>query len=299
LAHNNIGDVQNEKPQLSLAIEKIGVKKVHRRINLNTSTQVFSYDAELNAFIDLPKNQRGAHISRIIEAILDVIDDGEKKRFKNLEELLEAICKALLSKNPYASRAEVEMKTIYYLDTNLNLNFIKEKIPEAVNVTFTVSKRRGYETNWITGIIMEGLTVCPCAQAVYSALEKVNSENGLSHTQRTKVFIQVKTNRMPIPIEWLVEAVSDAFSAPALSLLKRVQEYKLIKAAFKKPRFIEDVIRQVIFKVASKLNDEDFPLSTELFIEAESHESVHPFNAYASMHVTLGQIIKELELKKE
>ena len=292
MTSNVIRDVQNEKPRLSLSINKIGVKGVHRRISLCTSTETLSYDVELNAFIDLPKNQRGAHMSRIIEAIHETTNKGRKK-FKTLEELLEAMCRVLLSKNPYASKAEIEAKTLRYFEIEY-LNFIKKKIPEAVNITLTVSIQRGRETNWSIGISLEGLTVCPCVQAVYSALEKANPENGLSHTQRTKVTIEVKTNGTPTPIEWLVDAVVNAFSAPTLSLLKRRQEYELIKAAFKNPRFIEDVIRQVLFQVASKLNEEKFPLNTEIFIKGESYESVHPFNAYASTKATLSQVLREL-----
>jgi len=295
LTHTTIGDVQNEKPRLSLTINKIGVKGVHRRINLCTSTQTLSYDVELNAFIDLPKDLRGAHMSRIIEAILEAMDEGRKKRFKNLEELLECMCKILLSKNPYASKAEVEAKTIRYFESD----FTGEKIPEAVNVTFVVSIQRDREADWSIGIGMEGLTVCPCAQAVYSALEKVASNNGLSHTQRTKISVEVKTNGTSTPVEWLVNAVVNAFSAPVLSLLKRRQEYELIKAAFKNPKFIEDVIRQVLFQVSSKLRDEGFPSNTEILVEGESYESVHPFNAYASTQATLGEVLKELALNNE
>jgi len=296
LANNDlIGDVQNEKPRLSLKIDKIGVKGVRRRINLCTSTQTLSYDVELNAFIDLPKNQRGAHMSRIIEAILEAIDNGRKKHFKNLQELLEAACKTLLSKNPYANKAEIEMKTIHYFGTYLN--FIKEKIPEAVDVTLIVSMQRDCEATWSTSISMEGMTVCPCAQAVYSALEQTDTENGLSHTQRAKISVKVKTNGMPIPVEWLIEATANAFSAPTSSLLKRRQEYELIKAAFKNPRFIEDAIRQVLFQTASRLRSEGFPLSTEITVKAESYESVHPFNAYTSVKTTLAHVLGELDLK--
>lgn len=286
------GDVQNEKPSLSLAIDRIGVKGVHRRINIQTSTQSSSYDVELDAFIDLPKSQRGAHMSRIMEAILEAIDGGRRKRFETIEELLETMCRMLLSKNPYAKKAGIEARTIRYFETYLN--FINKKIPEAVDVKLAVSILRGREPEWTTGISMEGLTVCPCVQAVYSALEESDPNNGLSHTQRTKVTVEVKTGGSSVPVEWLVEATATAFSAPTLSLLKRRQEYELIKAAFKNPRFIEDVVRHVLSEVAGRLRVEGFPLDTEILIEAESYESVHPFNAHASTKATLGQVIYEL-----
>jgi GTP cyclohydrolase FolE2 len=285
-------DVQNEKPSLSLAINRIGVKGVHRRITIRTSTQNSSYDVELDAFIDLPKNQRGAHMSRIVEAILEAIDGGNRSQYENLEELLEAMCRMLLSKNPYAKEAGIEAKTIRYFETYSN--FANEKIPEAVNVKHAVSMLRGREPEWKTGISMEGLTVCPCVQAVHSALEESDPNGSLSHTQRTRVTVEVKTGSRPVPVEWLVEAAATAFSAPILSLLKRRQEYELIKAAFKNPRFVEDVVRHVLSEVAGRLRVEGYPLETEILIKAESYESVHPFNAHACTRATLGQVIYEL-----
>ena len=202
------------------------------------------------------------------------------------------MCRRLLSKNPYAKEAGVEARTIRYFKTYLN--FINEKIPEAVDVKIAVSIRRGRGAEWTIGISMEGLTVCPCVKATYSALEGTDPDNGLSHTQRTRVTVEVKTGGSPVPVEWLVEATATAFSAPTLSLLKRRQEYELIKAAFKNPRFIEDVVRHVLSQVAGRLREEGFPPETEIFVEAESYESVHPFNAHASTRATLGQVIYEL-----
>jgi len=290
LTYNAIRDVHNENPHPSLTIKKIGVKGFHRRIDLCTSTGTFSYDVELNAFIDLPKSQRGAHMSRIIEAMIEVIDDGKRKRFETFEDLLEEICRKLLLKNPYASRAEVEAKTIRYF----KMNFKEEEIPEAVNVIFSASMQRGCVAERSISVDLEGLTVCPCAQAVYSDLEKIPSDRGLSHTQRTRISVEVKTNGASVPIEWLVDAAVNAFSAPVLSLLKRPQEYELIKAAFKNPRFIEDAIRHVLFKLSRKLHDEGFPPNTKIIIKGESYESVHPFNAYASTNVTLDEALREL-----
>ncbi|KYH42042.1 MAG: hypothetical protein AYL33_003750 [Candidatus Bathyarchaeota archaeon B63] len=287
-------DVQNERPSLSLAIERIGVKGIRRRIEAQTSTRSLSYDVELDAFIDLPRNQRGAHMSRIVEAIQEAIEKG-RRRFGSLNEFLEAMCRMLLLKNPYANKAGVEARTIRYFETHLNL--IKESIPEAVDVKLAVSMRRGREAEWTTGITMEGLTVCPCAQAVYSSLEEADPNGGLSHTQRTRVTVEAKAGDNPVPAEWLVEATATAFSAPIISLLKRRQEYELIKAAFKNPMFVEDVVRHILSRLATKLSGEGFPPETQIMIEAESYESVHPFNAHVSTGATLSRVIDELASK--
>ena len=288
------GDVQNEKPLLPLAIEKVGVKGVRRRVLIPDSKGSLSYNVKLDAFVDLPGDRRGVHMSRMIEAILETLEEEKRTSLKSLEAILESMCKALLSKHPYAERAEIRAETTQYFEINA-----ANKSPEAVDVTFIVSARRGRGVEWSTGISLEGMTVCPCVQAFHSSLKGVNPEDGLSHTQRTRLSINVRTLGSPTPVDWLVDAAVNAFSAPTLSLLKRRGEYELIRAAFRNPRFIEDVIRHAFFLVADKLNREGFPQNTEVFIEGESYESVHPFNAYACKRATVSEVLRELRSKRD
>lgn len=280
-----VRDVQNEKPHFPIQIDLVGVRGVKRKIKIQNSDQTVFYDVEFNAFVDLPGNRRGVHMSRIIEAILEVLD--EKTEGNELKELLEQICRKLLVKHPYSNRAEIEAKTTFYFD-------LDKEVKEAVNVSFDLHIKRDGGSEWNIGVEIEGMTVCPCAQAVFSSFEKTDQKFGLSHTQRTKLDIHVRSPGFAVPVEWLVEAARMAFSAPVLSLLKRQREYELVKAAFKNPKFIEDTVRHAFSLIIKKLSKERINLKTEVYVRGESYESVHPFNAYASKKATLEQAINEL-----
>ncbi len=272
-----IRDVQNEKPEIPLVIERVGVKGVKRRIRIYSPTETLSYDIKLDAYVDLPKDQRGIHMSRNIEVILEAIDEASSGKFSTLEELLEAICHRLLDKHSYASKAEVHGETTYFYKAEVFDN----EIYEAADVRLRVSVDKSGGIKWCTGVTIEGMTVCPCAQAMYSDLEGTELFRSPSHTQRAKLFVGVETTGRVARIEWLINSAINAFSAPTISLLKREDEYKLIKRAFENARFIEDVVRNALYNIAVKLIKEKFPEETKIIVKGESFESIHPFNAYA------------------
>ncbi len=275
---------------MPLVIDRVGVKGVRRKIRIYTPIGTLSYDVKIDVFVDLPKEQRGIHMSRNIEVILEAIDEASKGRFSTLEELFENACKRLLSKHAYASRAEICGRTTHYLENK----FFGSSVPEAIDVIFKVSVQRDREVEWSIGINVEGMTVCPCAQAIYSALEGTELRSSPSHAQRARLYIAVRTRGKIARIEWLAEAARNSFSAPTLSLLKRQQEYELVKIAYRNPRFIEDVVRYAIFNIAKILHGEGFSPDTEILVEGESYESIHPFNAYACRKATLREILEEL-----
>lgn len=284
-------DVQSEKPEIPLLIERVGVKGVKRKINIYIPGETLSYDIKLNAYVDLPKDQRGIHMSRNIEVILESIDEASKGRYSTLEELFESICRKLLFKHSYASKAEVHGETTYFYKTKV----FDEEIYEAAEIKLRVSVDKNDNIRWCTGVTIEGITVCPCAQVMYSELEGTEQSRSPSHTQRAKLFVGVETKGKVARIEWLIETARESFSAPTVSLLKRHDEYRLIRDAFKNAKFIEDVVRNAIYNIAIKLLNENFPLDTRIIIEGESFESIHPFNAYAYRHAYLRDLYYEVE----
>jgi len=284
-------DVQNEAPLLPLIIDRVGVKGVKRRVKIGELENPSFFDVEINAYVDLPRDRRGVHMSRIIEAILDAVKDERVGEYKNLCEVLKHVGRGLLSRHPYSRRVEVEFKTMQYMN-------VDDDVEETVNVSFFLLLHRKGKVEWRIKVEVEGMTVCPCAQAVYSSLEKVEPTRGLSHTQRTRLSIDVKTFDRPASVDWLVKAALESFSSPVHSLLKRRREYEVVKSAFEKPRFIEDTVRRAFFLTVRKLVEENFGPETEVEVVGESYESVHPFNAYASKKGTLREALKETSLEK-
>jgi GTP cyclohydrolase-4 len=198
----------------------------------------------------------------------------------------------LLEKHPYASRAEVIANTLFFYDED----FLESHTQEVAEVRIkSIIDRKNHNIRCVS-VTLEGMTACPCAQATYSEMEGTQLEQTPTHTQRAKLTISVTINETVnkiARIEWLIDVARDAFSAPVISLLKRIDEYKLIKNAIRKPRFAEDVARFAIINMAKKLYNEGFPLDTIVRVEIESFESIHPHNVYAFKEAKVKELLEE------
>ena len=285
------GEVQDKTPDHPVRIERVGVRGVRRRITIYSPVGPLTYDVRIEAYVDLPSNMRGAHISRNVEAFLEAINEAGVGRFRSLEELFEETCRLLLEKHPYAEKAEVRGETVYYFEEEI----FNTKVPEAVDVIIEVSLDRGGSVTWCVGASLYGMTVCPSAQATYSLLEGTAPNMSPSHAQRARLTLKVKTRGEMARIEWLVKAGREAFSAPAISLLKREHEHLIVKRGFERPRFVEDLVRHALYNLAVKLREEGFPGDSEVTVEGESYESIHPHNVYAYRSSSLEELLEEME----
>ncbi|RLG75255.1 MAG: GTP cyclohydrolase I FolE2 [Thermoprotei archaeon] len=288
---NDMPELQETEPELLIAIDRVGVKGVRRRITIDSPIGPLFYDVEIDVFVDLPRDLRGIHMSRNMEVILEAIDEARQGHYVSLEKLFEAVGRKLLTKHKHARKAEIVVRTTYYYEENIN----GKKVPEAADVYLSISIWRDGNIEWTVGVSLEGMTVCPSAQATYSVMEKTELHKSPSHSQRARLSIKVTTCRRIARIEWLVNAARDAFSSPTYSLLKRMDEYLVIKKAFEKPRLVEDLVRYALHYIATKLSNEGFPGNTRIFVEAESYESIHPYNVYACREALLSEVLKEVQ----
>ena len=74
-------------------------------------------------------------------------------------------------------------------------------------------------------------------------------------------------------------------------VLKRPAEAELVRNMHFKPLFSEDVIREMaenFMKKKEKLSglDDDFTINFKI----ESFESIHPYNVYAELETTIGEL---------
>jgi GTP cyclohydrolase I len=78
-------------------------------------------------------------------------------------------------------------------------------------------------------------------------------------------------------IEELISMIEDSASAPLHTLLKREDEKYVTELAYERPRFVEDVIREL----ALRLNDENRILWYSARVS--SYESIHNHDAFAEI----------------
>ena len=287
-------DVQEEKPKLTLKIDRVGIRGVRRKIAIYTPEGQLQFDVALDAYVDLPITKRGIHMSRNIEAFVEAIEETKKEKFATLEEILLNTCRGLLQKHPNANRAELSAKTSYYFEED----FTGTRVSQPADVTISTVLNRGGEDMRSVAVSIQGMTVCPSAQRMFHETEKTPLALAPSHTQRVRLEVGTVTRGRFVRIERLIEAARHAFSAPTVDLLKKPDEHTLIRHAFERPRFIEDLVRHALHNLCRILSVDGYPLDSVLRVEAESHESVHPHNTFACRTATLEELTEEEKRKK-
>ena len=71
-------------------------------------------------------------------------------------------------------------------------------------------------------------------------------------------------------------------------LLKRPDEYDMVRRAHMHPQFVEDVVRDVLSGVNDSLKD--YPDALKVTVKAESYESIHGHDIEAETRISLGEL---------
>jgi GTP cyclohydrolase-4 len=209
-----------------------------------------------------------------------------------LENAAVDICKKLLVHHEYAETAEVRITADYFRES---------RTPNG-RETFEVYKLlargtlvRGERVRKSIGVEVIGMTACPCAQqTVTEMLDIVSDVPVMSHNQRN-VCTTILTMDEDVDVEAddLISLVEGAFSSPTYELLKRDDEGQVVINAHTSPRFVEDVVRNVLKAVVERYKS--LPDDVEVVAASESEESIHKHNAFAERTATLGDLREEAE----
>jgi GTP cyclohydrolase-4 len=103
-------------------------------------------------------------------------------------------------------------------------------------------------------------------------------------------------SEQPVRAENLVHIVEASMSSETYELLKRPDEFFIVNKAHRNPRFVEDVVREIlrnVIEVYPDLPDEAFVL-----VKQENFEGIHQHNAFAERFGTFAEIRREI-VKKE
>ncbi len=292
-------DVQSQKPQGSFKLTRVGVTGIKKPINVQRPNKVVTLTAQIDVFVDLPSSQKGSHLSRNVEVISEILDKSVREPVSSLEVLCEQICHKLLERHEYATYSEVHTNADYFLERALNSG---KKSLEKYKLLAKASAKRNEETSIkkCIGVEVIGMTTCPCAmETVRSKLEAKYPEASeylkkipvVTHNQRN-----ITTLTLEIPKDYDVEAddlikiVEDSLSSPTYEILKRDDEAQVTIAAHENPKFVEDVVRDILGKILEKYSN--FPDNVVVTVRSESEESIHKHNAFAERVTTLGELRK-------
>lgn len=305
-------DTQDDSPDIPISLTRVGVTGVKKLLQLERKDKrpiilVPTFDA----FVDLPNDQKGVHMSRSPEAISEVMESVTNDKSMEVEFICAKIVEKMMSKHEYAKKVEVSMTTdfMYMKESPVTKNNTQEMAKLVAKAVGTRNDGE-IEIRKSIGAVVTGMTVCPCAQQsvkesnkdkLLEFLDAETTEKVLetvtfaSHNQRGvgTLLVEVPEN-FEVKGEDIIQIIEDSMSSPVCELLKRPDENATVLKAHENPVFVEDCVRNMMEMIVKKYSD--FPDNTIITARQENHESIHRHNAYAEKVTTMGELREELEL---
>jgi GTP cyclohydrolase-4 len=111
----------------------------------------------------------------------------------------------------------------------------------------------------------------------------------ITHNQRnrTTLIVQEPPDH-DVEADDLIDIVEESLSAPTYGLLKRPDEGRLVEMAHRNPKFVEDVVREVLDRILRRYPK--MPDATWVRVTSEAEESIHKHNAFAERSTTFYEL---------
>ncbi len=297
-------DIQESRPSVALSLNRVGITGVKTLVDLKpTGGRAQSTLATFDIYADLDAEHSGVHMSRFSQDLEDTLTSLGGGEAACVDELALALARKVVQSQS-AERAEVHVRAPLALD---------RVTPASAILTqefYTVMGQAVVSDNFsrrLLGVEAEGITACPCAQSMVAdySRERLLSE-GFSEEQIAKILavIPIATHNQrgigtffvgcdeTIAPKTLVEIVEQSMSSETYDLLKRPDELFIVNKAHQAPRFVEDVVREMLryaHDAFAFLPDDAFVLARQINLE-----SIHKHDALAESCSTLGELRREL-----
>ncbi len=279
-------------------LTRVGITGVKKPINVKRPNRAVTLTTDIDVFVNLPATQKGSHLSRNVEIITEIVDQSVREPVESLEMLGEIISKKLLERHEYATYSEVLISADYFLERAPPSG--TKSLENYKLIARAISDRDNKLQKKMIGVEVVGMTACPCAmEATRDIMEEnrpgIKQELGVlpvvTHNQRnvTSLMIEVPSEYI-IEADDLIEIVEASFSSPTYEILKRQDEGRIVYNAHENPKFVEDVVRDILKKILD--NYSDLPNEVVVTVRSESEESIHKHNAFAERVTTLGELRK-------
>jgi GTP cyclohydrolase IV len=247
-------------------------------------------------------------MSRFEEVVNDVIGEvvlGESA-FR-AEHLAERIAEQVRERQG-ARRAEVHLHARYPEHKPAPVSGIQTQELYTLH-GIAVASEKG--TRRLIGVTAQGMTACPCAQKLVEARARERlGEEGFTGTEIEKIVeaVPVATHNQrglgtlyvgcpedcdeQIEGQKLLAIVEESMSSEIYELMKRSDEGAVVEKAHRRPRFVEDCVREMVRGVVDGFRG----LTDRHFVSArqENLETIHQHNVTAERFGLLGEMRREL-----
>jgi GTP cyclohydrolase I/GTP cyclohydrolase-4 len=301
-------DIQAQPPSVPLSLSRVGVTDVEKVIRIRQSGAEQLFSARFECVVELGPRQKGAHMSRFEEVVNDAINDvvlGEST-FK-VETLAEHIAQLVRARQG-ARRAEVSVEARFPEHKPAPVSAIQTQELYTMHGSAICTE---LGTRRLIGVTAQGMTACPCAQELVAgaARERLRVQGFdaevieqilqtvpvATHNQRGHGTLHIGCTELchdEIDATMLLGIVEQSMSSEIYELMKRADEAHVVEKAHRRPRFVEDCVREMVRGVVDA-----FPgLDDDAFLSARqvNLETIHQHNVVAERVGTLGEVRREL-----
>jgi GTP cyclohydrolase I/GTP cyclohydrolase-4 len=298
-------DLQQSRPRTLISLTKAGVTHSAKAIRIRHGGTEQLFQAEIECFADLHPLQKGVHMSRFEELVNEAVGEVVIGEALIIEALAERIAQRVVERQG-AVRSEVTIRASWPVERRTPISDIASQ--EMYGLVGMAAATRETSRR-LVGVSAQGMNACPCAQGLMAAQAEVDlRDEGFSdedvvrilgvvpvatHNQRARGTLYLGApDAAGVRAETLIEIVEDAMSSEIYELMKRTDERYVVDRAHRRPRFVEDSVREMIGAVVEHFPD----LPDDAFVLAHqaNFETIHTHDVEAERSGTLGEIRGEL-----
>ena len=251
-----LADVQGNADSRGIAIEQAGIADLLLPLPFTEADgSTFVTVAQTEAWTEVPCHQRGAHMSRLAEEL------GRWRTGLSLAALPDWL--AGLADRMVSTCAGAKVSFPLFLERLTPISGRPSWLDCKANIAGV--HRAGVAVITVE-VIVPVTTLCPCSKEV--------SDEG-AHSQRSELAAKVTIGTHVPVLRELAERIESHASAQLHAVLKRDDEKFVTEGAYARPRFAEDVVREL----AADLNaSAEF---TAWRVAVRNLESIHNHDAFA------------------
>jgi len=283
-----------------LRLRSVGISGIRKPLTVQRRGGTHTLAVTFHVAVDLPSERKGSDLSRNAEILAEVVDETATRPTESLESACSHLARELLVRHPYANEASVEASAEYFLRQGISEE--KRSFEDYTLIAQADALRDPSGAVSLTrtiGAEAVGMTACPCAMetcrdqltAEFPQLASPELKNlpMITHNQRnrTRLVFQLPETA-EVEADDLIGAIEAAQSSPTYAILKRGDEAAVVLQAHRHPKFVEDVLRDLLASLPERFPSA--PDSTVVVASTVSEESIHKYNVEASHEVTLGEL---------
>jgi len=286
-----------------------GVTNVEKVIRIGPPGAEQLYYARLDCFVDLAADQPYAQVRRFEEVVEDVIGEVVvgTSGFK-VERLAQHIAEQVRERQG-ALRSEVTIAARYPEHKSAPVSGIATQEIYTLLGAATASARA---TRRMIGVTAQGMTVSPWAQQLVAGRSRDRlAQDGFTDDEVERILDAVPvatddqrglgTLHLGLPEDCstdvdandLLAIVEDSMSSEIYELMKRSDEGAVVEKAHRRPRFVEDCVREAIRGAVERYGE----LGDAAFLSSrqENLETIHQHTVVAERFGLVGELRRELD----